>query len=559
MNDNQQKAQLGKFLAVTGFIVINLICYVILGTLQGLQYSREALFVLFSVIPLFNLFVILVRFGDFLHYIGILSRSKAIDYDSFNSGATSPYSSKRKTSFIAAPDRKSPSTPLGRSLSRVMSFASPSSRKQSFSYQPVKEVVVLVPIYKESVSELMRTILSFEENAAFDRTLKLTILMIVDGKDDELQQKAISYLRLHFRLSRKGTIEFENNCILSATGKEDSRNAAHQRGSSTRSLVDIHTNRSYPVAQAVGEKDLEDAEPNTLNIHVLAKHKNGGKFHSQKLFFAYLSWAKVAEQFVDAKALLMVDSDTRLKKDTIRLLYDRLIGGPHYLAGVCGEVVEESGEAFLSNWHQALLNAQFSEFKSAHWVSKRMQSLFGCVTCLPGCCSMYKMEALEDHRVVDKFTSQDPQTLFEKLKVQLGEDRYLTLLLLHAGYTTCMVPEAKSYTRLSEDLRRFLIVRKRWTNSTVANNLSLIFNLKAWLPTFTLKKKKKKKPEVMPTSLARRMLQRRATMGTMRTSNSKRNSSMAAATMYNMNNSMGDDDDDDDDDDYDVGGFRKNE
>lgn len=72
-------------------------------------------------------------------------------------------------------------------------------------------------------------------------------------------------------------------------------------------------------------------------------------------------------------------------------------------------------------------------------MSKAFESIFGGVTCLPGCFCMYRIIAPKGDRYVPIFCSSDivemycenvVDTLHKKNLLLLGEDRYLTTLML---------------------------------------------------------------------------------------------------------------------------------
>lgn len=79
--------------------------------------------------------------------------------------------------------------------------------------------------------------------------------------------------------------------------------------------------------------------------------------------------------------------------------------------------------------------------------------------------------------VVDDYSENRVDTLHTKNLLHLGEDRYLTTLVLkHFGnYKTIFVRDAKAKTAAPEDWGVLLSQRRRWINSTVHNLFELIF------------------------------------------------------------------------------------
>jgi chitin synthase len=79
------------------------------------------------------------------------------------------------------------------------------------------------------------------------------------------------------------------------------------------------------------------------------------------------------------------------------------------------------------------------EYYISHHMSKAFESIFGGVTCLPGCFCMYRIIAPKGNRYVPIFCASDivemycenvVDTLHKKNLLLLGEDRYLTTLML---------------------------------------------------------------------------------------------------------------------------------
>lgn len=89
-------------------------------------------------------------------------------------------------------------------------------------------------------------------------------------------------------------------------------------------------------------------------------------------------------------------------------------------------------------------------------MSKAFESIFGGVTCLPGCFCMYRIVARKGDRIVPIFCSSNivemycenvVDTLHKKNLLLLGEDRYLTTLMLRTFPKRKMVfvPQAVSF------------------------------------------------------------------------------------------------------------------
>jgi len=148
------------------------------------------------------------------------------------------------------------------------------------------------------------------------------------------------------------------------------------------------------------------------------------------------------------------------------------------LIGVCGETS-------LANAKQSLITMmQVYEYFISHHMAKAFESLFGSVTCLPGCFTLYRMRTPDTHKplfisnqLIHDYSENRVDTLHMKNLLHLGEDRYLTTLLLKHFPTskTQFVRDAHAYTVAPDDWKVLLSQRRRWINSTVHNLGELAF------------------------------------------------------------------------------------
>lgn len=117
-------------------------------------------------------------------------------------------------------------------------------------------------------------------------------------------------------------------------------------------------------------------------------------------------------------------------------------------------------------------------------MAKAFESLFGSVTCLPGCFTLYRLRTPDTHKpliisnqLIQDYSENRVDTLHTKNLLHLGEDRYLTTLLLKhfPNFKTQFVRDAHAYTVAPDDWKVLLSQRRRWINSTVHNLGELVF------------------------------------------------------------------------------------
>ena len=145
----------------------------------------------------------------------------------------------------------------------------------------------------------------------------------------------------------------------------------------------------------------------------------------------------------------------------------------------------DSGEKQSSEGRTTMADlAQVYEYYISHHLSKAFESLFGSVTCLPGCFSLYRIRTADkgrpiiiSNRVIEEYAEPNVDTLHKKNLFSLGEDRYLTTLLLKyfPTFRTKFTPDAIAHTMAPESSRVLFSQRRRWINSTVHNLCELIF------------------------------------------------------------------------------------
>jgi chitin synthase len=174
--------------------------------------------------------------------------------------------------------------------------------------------------------------------------------------------------------------------------------------------------------------------------------------------------------------MLQIDADTVVAADSATRMVSAFIHDSK-LIGICGETA-------LSNAKSSFITMiQVYEYYISHNLTKAFESLFGSVTCLPGCFTMYRIRAPETGKPL--FVSKDVCAAYSNIRVDtlhmknllhLGEDRYLTTLLLkyHPKYKTKYTFHAHAWTVAPDSWAIFMSQRRRWINSTVHNLMELI-------------------------------------------------------------------------------------
>ncbi|OMH79884.1 Chitin synthase 8 [Zancudomyces culisetae] len=146
--------------------------------------------------------------------------------------------------------------------------------------------------------------------------------------------------------------------------------------------------------------------------------------------------------------VMMVDADTYVYPESLNRMVSCMVHDSK-LMGLCGETMLANEKA---TWVTMI---QVYEYYISHHLSKAFESLFGSVTCLPGCFSMYRLRTPEtnqplliSNQIIQEYSESKVDTLHKKNLLSLGEDRYLTTLMLkHLPYNkTKFTPDAQCRT-----------------------------------------------------------------------------------------------------------------
>ncbi|OJA11306.1 hypothetical protein AZE42_10520, partial [Rhizopogon vesiculosus] len=177
---------------------------------------------------------------------------------------------------------------------------------------------------------------------------------------------------------------------------------------------------------------------------------------------------------------LMVDADTKVHPDSLRYLVN-CMHHDQMIMGVCGETR-------IANKRQSWVTAiQVFEYFISHHLAKAFESVFGGVSCLPGCFSMFRLKArkttgddwvplIVKPEIVREYSQSEVTTLHQQNLLLLGEDRFLTTILLRTFPNRKMMflPQAKCRTVVPDTFKVLLSQRRRWINSTIHNLMELV-------------------------------------------------------------------------------------
>ena len=178
--------------------------------------------------------------------------------------------------------------------------------------------------------------------------------------------------------------------------------------------------------------------------------------------------------------VLMVDADTKLMPDSLPQMVNAMKNDTTIM-GLCGETR-------IANKKQSwVTRIQVYEYFISHHLAKNFESLFGGVTCLPGCFSAYRIKApkgdkgywvpiLANPDIIEEYSQNVVTTLHQKNLLLLGEDRFLSTLMLKTFPKRKMtfISQAVCKTVVPDEFKVLLSQRRRWINSTIHNLMELV-------------------------------------------------------------------------------------
>lgn len=239
----------------------------------------------------------------------------------------------------------------------------------------------------------------------------------------------------------------------------------------------MSTREKYTYRCALNNRDLETNEVvvfegtyKSMPCVVLVKVSNSGKKDSITLVLQLLKG--LLPSMADACGLhghaydnlMLLDADTTIDPACLSVFEHHLEQHPDTI-GICGET------RVRSSWNP-LVMAQKYEYWYSHIVLKTFEDVVYTVLVLSGCFAMYRLEYLLDETVLEAYMTRDPnseRTLRTENIVQLGEDRYLTSLLLQRFPESRLMYTSRTYCHTSppENVKTLLCQRRRWTNSLI--------------------------------------------------------------------------------------------
>ncbi|KAM7222245.1 glycosyltransferase [Rhypophila decipiens] len=360
---------------------------------------------------------------------------------------------------------------------------------------PLAHTICLVTAYSEG--ELgIRTTLDSIAMTDYPNSHKAILVIcdgIIKGKGEELSTPDIV-----LSMMRENTVAVEDvpafSYVAVASGAK-----RHNMAKVFSGFYDYGAKSVIPLDKQQRVPMLVVVKCGTPDELVKSKPGNRGKRDSQIILMSFLQKVMFDERMTELEyemfngfwkvtgispdfyeTVLMVDADTKVFPDSLTHMISAMVKDPEIM-GLCGETkIANKRDSWVSM-------IQVFEYFISHHLAKSFESVFGGVTCLPGCFCMYRIKApkgaqnywvpiLANPDVVEHYSENVVDTLHKKNLLLLGEDRYLSTLMLRTfpKRKQVFVPQAVCKTTVPDTFSVLLSQRRRWINSTIHNLMELV-------------------------------------------------------------------------------------
>lgn len=359
---------------------------------------------------------------------------------------------------------------------------------------PLAHTICLVTAYSESV-EGLRTTLDSLATTDYPNSHKLLLVIadgMVKGAGNTLTTPEICLSMMKDFIIPPNEVE-PHSYVAIADGHKRHNMAKVYAGFYHYDSATVERSKQQRVPMVVVAKVGNPLEAND------PKPGNRGKRDSQIVLMAFLQKVMFDERMTTFEyeffnciwrvtgvspdryeLVLCVDADTKVFPDSLTRMVSCMVVDVEIM-GLCGETkIANKADNFVTMM-------QVFEYYISHHMTKAFEAMFGGVTCLPGCFSMYRIKApkgdsgywvpiLANPDIVEHYSENVVDTLHKKNLLLLGEDRYLTTLLLKTfpRRKTMFCPQAVCKTIVPDTFQVLLSQRRRWINSTIHNLAELV-------------------------------------------------------------------------------------
>lgn len=353
-----------------------------------------------------------------------------------------------------------------------------SSKTSKNKGEYLDKIIVHIPLYNEDFKTIKSTIdsvcelhynlenilllivvdgiVSNSNNTTTDNTLLDEVLNNSEYKEDYYNDSLYSDL-IQYKDNRlkiyNGIYNAVNYSVVLKCGNdtevETNSLKKGNRGKKDSALIIYET--IYYMSLENIERDSDSYNNENSYVLITNKLQDGidGKFH----------------HIMEYNHMLIIDCDTDVQKNGLILLLNYLNVNKKCIA-VCGQtIVKNHSENFITI-------VQSFEYFISHLLLKTFEHIMYQVLVLSGCFTLFKLrdngEPTINMNIINKYT-ETATSLYKKNLLDLGEDRYLTILIMqeHPDKKLAYISDAECYTNVPNNFKMLLKQRKRWSNSLI--------------------------------------------------------------------------------------------
>ena len=365
---------------------------------------------------------------------------------------------------------------------------------QPFGY-PLAHTICLITAYSEG-PEGMRTTMDSIAMTDYPNSHKLLFVVcdgLIKGKGETMSTPEVCLSMMKDQTTHPDDVEPFSYVAVASGSKR------HNMAKVYSGFYDYGADSVIPLERQQRVPMLLIVKCGTPEEATVSKPGNRGKRDSQIILMSFLQKVMFDERMTELEyemfngiwkitgispdfyeITLMVDADTKVFPDSLTHMVSAMVKDPEVM-GLCGETKIANK---TDSWVTMI---QVFEYFISHHLSKSFESVFGGVTCLPGCFCMYRIKTpkggqnywvpiLANPDIVEHYSENVVDTLHKKNLLLLGEDRYLSTLMLKTfpKRKQIFVPQAVCKTTVPDTFAVLLSQRRRWINSTVHNLMELV-------------------------------------------------------------------------------------
>lgn len=314
-----------------------------------------------------------------------------------------------------------------------------------------------IPLWLAVYTTCVQKKIKKEDVSSYDKTITKIIMPIYNEKPLDLYNAVLSVINLQYT---------KNMIHLYLAFDDDGESDAYLYLMKKFGLIDDNgvylVNKSY--------KHTIDVYGVLISI---CSFKHGGKKSAQFGAFKEVENDYKNIQNEDPN-IFFIDSDIVLKSDSlVHFNYHMQIHGKNCLTGMISCIASDNPN-FLTFY-------QDIEYISGQVFWRNFENtLGGASTCLPGAFTIMKYSSLKKVSHV-YFNKSDFDDAFDYYRYYLGEDRYLTQLLMESEpWKIGFCETARCKTVAPKDFNILLKQRRRWALGHISNDTWMMSSLRLW-------------------------------------------------------------------------------